>query len=121
MRISPKLRAWHRPCTVRNAALHVAPAAASRFYVWDYEQGARFLREFWDTAIGADPAAAASDQARRFPMCTAEGLRDLFAEVKLDDVSTQALDIVTRFTNFDDYWEPILKGAGLGAQLSRHA
>src|SRR5579864_6050998 len=43
-------------------------------YVWDYEHGARFLREFWDAAIAADPEAAAFDQARRFPMCTEAGL-----------------------------------------------
>ena len=81
-------------------------------YVWDYEQGARFLREFWDAAIAVDGDAAASDQARRFPMCTEAGLRALFAQTELEDVSTQGLDIVTRFTSFDDYWEPLFSGQG---------
>ena len=90
----------------------IRPGGPVAIYVWDYEQGARFLREFWDAAIAIDPDAAAFDQARRFPMCTPDGLRALFADAKLEDVTTQALDIVTSFTSFDDYWEPILSGQG---------
>jgi SAM-dependent methyltransferase len=90
----------------------IRPGGSVAVYVWDYEQGARFLREFWDAAIAVDPEAAASDQARRFPTCTAEGLCSLFAEARLEDVTTHALDIVTRFTSFDDYWEPLLRGQG---------
>jgi SAM-dependent methyltransferase len=88
------------------------PGGVAAIYVWDYEGGARFLREFWDAAIAADPEATAFDQARRFPMCTPEGLLDLFAQTKFEDATTQPLHIVTRFTSFDDYWEPILRGQG---------
>jgi hypothetical protein len=80
--------------------------------VWDYEQGARFLREFWDAAAAVDPDAAASDQARRFPMCTESGLRDLFERAGFNCVTSHALDIVTHFTDFNDYWEPLLTGQG---------
>ena len=90
----------------------IRPGSVVAIYVWDYEQGARFLREFWDAAIAVDSEATAFDQARRFPMCTPDGLRALFAEAKLEDATTQALDIVTRFTDFEDYWEPILSGQG---------
>jgi SAM-dependent methyltransferase len=81
-------------------------------YLWDYIDGARFLREFWDAALAIDGEAAAFDQARRFPMCTQEGLRGLFERAKLEDVVQHALDVVTRFTSFDDYWEPLLTGQG---------
>lgn len=81
-------------------------------YVWDYAEGARFLREFWDAAIATDGEAAAFDQAVRFPMCTPEGLRGLFEQSKLEDLSVGALKIVTCFTNFDDYWNPLLTGQG---------
>jgi SAM-dependent methyltransferase len=81
-------------------------------YVWDYAQGARFLREFWDAAIAIDGEADTFDQARRFPMCTPEGLHGLFAQAKLEDVVLQELDVVTRFSSFDDYWEPLLTGQG---------
>lgn len=90
----------------------VRPGGILAIYVWDYEHGAKFLREFWDVAIAVDGEAASFDQARRFPMCTEAGLRALFAQVKLEDVTARPLDIVTRFTTFDDYWEPLMSGQG---------
>ncbi len=90
----------------------VRPGGSLAIYVWDYEHGAKFLRAFWDTAIAVDGEAAAFDQARRFPMCTQAELRALFARTNLKDVTTHPLDIVTRFTSFDDYWEPLMSGQG---------
>jgi len=90
----------------------IRPGGIIAIYVWDYENGAKFLREFWDAALAIDSDAAVFDQARRFPMCTPAGLQALFAHTKLENVTTQALDIVTRFTSFDDYWEPLLSGQG---------
>jgi ubiquinone/menaquinone biosynthesis C-methylase UbiE len=81
-------------------------------YVWDYATGATFLRKFWDAAIAIDAEAATFDQAQRFRMCTPDGLRSLFEQANLEDVSTHALEIVTRFTSFDDYWQPLLTGQG---------
>jgi ubiquinone/menaquinone biosynthesis C-methylase UbiE len=81
-------------------------------YVWDYAGGAIFLRKFWDAAAAVDAEAATYDQARRFQICTQEGLHDLFKQAKLEDVSLHALNIVTRFNSFDDYWEPLLTGQG---------
>jgi SAM-dependent methyltransferase len=88
------------------------PSGSIAAYVWDYAHGAVFLREFWDAAIAVDGEAFAFDQAHRFPMCTQEGLRGLFEQVELEDLSLHALDVVTRFTSFDDYWEPFLTGQG---------
>jgi ubiquinone/menaquinone biosynthesis C-methylase UbiE len=81
-------------------------------YLWDYAEGARFLREFWDAAAAVDSDALAYDQAKRFPLCNPEALRKLFEDACLDQVSVRALDITTRFTSFDDYWEPLLTGQG---------
>jgi ubiquinone/menaquinone biosynthesis C-methylase UbiE len=81
-------------------------------YVWDYGDGAIFLRKFWNAAAAVDGEAATHDQAHRFQICTQEGLRGLFEQAKLEEVSLHALDIVTRFSNFDDYWEPLLTGQG---------
>lgn len=81
-------------------------------YVWDYEHGARFLRAFWDAAAEVDRESAAFDQARRFPMCSPDGLRALFEEANLTDIKLHPLDVVTRFTSFDDYWAPLLSGQG---------
>jgi SAM-dependent methyltransferase len=88
------------------------PGGPIAVYVWDYAQGVTFLRHFWDAAIAIDSEAATFDQAYRFPMCTPDGLRILFEQAKLEDLAPHALDVVTRFTSFDDYWEPLLTGQG---------
>ena len=88
------------------------PGGTIAVYVWDYVQSATFLRYFWDAAIAIDGQAATFDQAYRFPMCTPDGLRSLFEHAKLEDLAPQALEVVTRFTNFDDYWAPLLTGQG---------
>ncbi|HWW13200.1 MAG TPA: methyltransferase domain-containing protein [Candidatus Dormibacteraeota bacterium] len=88
------------------------PGGTVAVYVWDYVRGARFLREFWDAATAVDSESAPLDQALRFPICTQEGLRSTFEQARLEQLSLTALDIVTRFTSFDDYWEPLLTGQG---------
>jgi SAM-dependent methyltransferase len=88
------------------------PGGTVAAYVLDYREGARFLREFWDVAIAVDREAIAFDQGRRFPLCTPEGLSKLFASADLEGVEVRALQIVTRFANFDDYWEPFLCDQG---------
>ena len=90
----------------------VRPDGMVAGYVWDYAHGARFLREFWDAAIAIESAAADSDQAHRFPFCTPAGLRSLFEQANLKDLSVHALDVMTRFASFDDYWNPLLTGQG---------
>jgi len=88
------------------------PGGTIAVYVWDYAEGARFLREFWDAAIAIDREAATFDQAHRFPMCTQQGLRSLFEQAKLEDPALHALDVVTSFTCFSDYWQPLVTGQG---------
>jgi SAM-dependent methyltransferase len=88
------------------------PGGTIAVYVWDYADGARFLREFWDAAIASDSEADSFDQANRFPMCTPEGLRSLFEQAKLEALTSHALNVVTRFASFDDYWQPLLTGQG---------
>ena len=81
-------------------------------YVWDYAEGARFLRQFWDAAAAVDREALAYDQARRFPLCNPEALGKLFEGACMKEVSVRALNVITRFTSFDDYWQPFLTGQG---------
>jgi hypothetical protein len=63
-------------------------------------------------AAEVDPQAAELDQARRFPLCTPEGLRAAFAAARLESPVLKPLEIVTRFANFADYWEPMSTGQG---------
>ena len=88
------------------------PGGAIAAYVWEYSGPVRFLREFWDVATVVDPEAASFDQGRRFPICTRDGLRAAFEEAGLGGAELRALEITTRFANFDDYWSPFLLGQG---------
>jgi len=88
------------------------PQGTVAIYVWDYAQGVRFLREFWDAAAACDGEAPQHDQANRFTQCNPEGLQKPFEQAGLEEIKVQALDITTRFTGFDDYWQPLLSGQG---------
>ncbi len=81
-------------------------------YVWDYAGRMDLIRFFWDAAIELNPNAAAMDEGFRFPMCHPGPLADLFASAGLRKVEVTAIEILTPFTDFDDYWRPFLGGQG---------
>ena len=81
-------------------------------YVWDYAGRMELIRWFWDVACELDPAAEALDEAVRFPGCTPEALSSRFANSGFLDVETTAIEVPTRFRDFDDYWSPFLGGQG---------
>lgn len=81
-------------------------------YVWDYAGGMQFMRHFWEAAVALDPSAAALDQGRRFPVCAPDRLARLFESVGLRDVAVAAIDIETRFQDFEDFWNPFLGAQG---------
>ena len=81
-------------------------------YVWDYTEGMQLLRVFWDTAIMLDPAARDLDEGRRFPLCRADALRELFRSAGLRDVLLRPIVVPTVFDDFDDFWTPFLGGQG---------
>jgi SAM-dependent methyltransferase len=79
-------------------------------YVWDYAEGMQMIRRFWDSAAELDPAARELDEGRKFQLCSADALGALFETARLQDVEVRAIDVVTRFRDFDDYWSPFLGG-----------
>ena len=81
-------------------------------YVWDYAGKMEFLNHFWDAVVQLDPGAANLHEGHRFPDCNAEQLIDIFSRVGFSDVEAVPLEIVTRFTDFDDFWNPMLGGQG---------
>jgi SAM-dependent methyltransferase len=81
-------------------------------YVWDYAGGMEAIRVFWDAAVALDSNALALDEAVRFPLCRPEPLAALFESAGLRQVEVNAIDVPTRFANFDDYWRPFLGGQG---------
>ena len=88
------------------------PGALVSAYVWDYAQGMRMMRYFWDAAVARDPAAGALDEGPRFPLCRPEALRDLWAATGLGGVDVRPLTVPTVFADFDDLWQPFLGGQG---------
>lgn len=88
------------------------PGGAIAAYVWDYSGKMELMRIFWDAAVALDPAAAALDEGRRFPLCRPQALETLFQSAGLTNVTITAIDIATPFTSFDDYWSPFLGGNG---------
>jgi len=81
-------------------------------YVWDYAGQMQLMRYFWDAAVALDPRASELDEARRFPICHPAALEALFRGARLHGVESLAIDVPTRFRNFDDYWGPFLGGQG---------
>jgi SAM-dependent methyltransferase len=81
-------------------------------YVWDYAEGMRLIRMFWDAAIALDSGAVELDEARRFPLCRPEPLRALFGSVGLGDIEVVPIEVPTVFSDFHDLWAPFLGGQG---------
>jgi SAM-dependent methyltransferase len=81
-------------------------------YVWDYAGKMELMRIFWNTAVELDPDAAKLDEGIRFPLCRPKALGELFAGAGLKRIEQTAIDIPTRFANFQDYWQPFMGGQG---------
>jgi SAM-dependent methyltransferase len=81
-------------------------------YVWDYAGRMQMLRCFWDAAVALDGAARALDEGVRFPTARPEALAAPFEAAGLTDVTTRAIEVPTRFADFDDLWAPFLGGQG---------
>lgn len=81
-------------------------------YVWDYAEGMEMIRAFWDVAKALDPSSAELDEARRFPLCHPQRLRDLFEDAGLEHTEVRGIEVPTVFESFDDFWRPMLGGQG---------
>ncbi|MGW6789449.1 class I SAM-dependent methyltransferase [Streptomyces chartreusis] len=100
------------PSAVGELTRAVRPGGQIAAYVWDYGEGMGFLHAFWTAATATDPAAAALDEARRFPGCGPEALHRLWTDAGLDDVSTTPVEVPTLFADFADLWDPFRTGQG---------
>jgi SAM-dependent methyltransferase len=97
---------------VREMVRVTRPGGTLAAYVWDYAERMQLMRLFWDAVVALDPAAAALDEGRRFPLCKPEPLQQLFSAAGLRAVSVRAVDVETNFESFDAYWAPFLGGQG---------
>lgn len=88
------------------------PGGLIAAYIWDYSDRMDLLRYFWNAAILIDPNSRELDEGIRFPICNTDNLKNAFKQAGLIEVEVTKLDIMTRFKDFDDYWNPFLSGQG---------
>jgi SAM-dependent methyltransferase len=96
---------------LREARRVTKPNGRIAAAVWDYGDGMRMLRAFWDAAAEIDPAAERLDE-KHMPLCRAGELSRLWTKGGLQNVKEQPLETEMKFTSFADYWEPFLLGQG---------
>ncbi len=89
----------------------VKPGGRIAAAVWDYGDGLRMLRVFWDAAVATDPAAEKKDE-KHMRLCRSGELAALWRECGLENVREQPIEITTRFGSFPDYWDAFLLGQG---------
>ncbi|HYN30877.1 MAG TPA: class I SAM-dependent methyltransferase [Dermatophilaceae bacterium] len=100
------------PAALR-AVTAAAPGGVVAAYVWDYAEGMRMLRTFWDAAVEVEPAGAGLDEGRaRFPLAQPVPLAEAWEAAGLTDVSTTGLEVRRRFERFEELWAPFRAGAG---------
>jgi SAM-dependent methyltransferase len=96
---------------LREARRVTKPRGIISAAVWEYGDGMRMLRAFWDAAAEVDAATEKLDE-KRMRLCRRGELGRLWTEGGLENVHEEALGIDMRFTSFADYWEPFLLGQG---------
>ena len=101
---------------VREMARAARRGGTVAAYVWDFAGEWQFTGYFWQAATALDPAAAAQDPGRQFPLCHPEPLAALFAGAGLQAVTVEAVVVPIVFRDFDDYWQPHLLGGSSPAQ-----
>ena len=99
-----------RSLAIREMSRVVRRSGIVGAYVWDYADGMRMMRAFWDAAVELDPAAASLDEGVRFTVSNPTALRSIFETGGLVSVEVNSLDCQMTFENYDDYWNPFLGG-----------
>jgi SAM-dependent methyltransferase len=84
------------------------PGGAVAACVWDYSDGMRMLRAFWDAALELDPAAPDEGATMRF--CREGELAELWQRCGLGEVEHGALEVEASYADFDDFWAPFPTG-----------
>lgn len=81
--------------------------------VWDYDDGMKMLRIFWDEVVALDPSMEPKDE-RHMKLSRRGQLGELWRKAGLENVEERPLTIDQHYASFHDYWDSFLKGAGPG-------
>lgn len=78
---------------------------------WDYADGMRMLRAFWDAAREVAPEEAAQvDEGVTMRYCNSAELTELWRGVGLEDAEVGELWVSADYEDFDDLWAPFPSG-----------
>jgi ubiquinone/menaquinone biosynthesis C-methylase UbiE len=84
-------------------------------YIWDFSDGMKPIRKFWDAArLSGAPNVDELDAGIQFPICKRENLLQIVTESGWVEPCVEPIEIDAHFENFDDYWSPFLSGQGTG-------
>ena len=100
------------PAALADAIRVTRPGGTVAAYVWDYAGRMELMRRFWDAAVALDPAARELDEGVRFPLCAPDRLAAAWINAGLANVLVMAIDVPTRFADFDDFWQPFTVDIG---------
>ena len=96
---------------VREMARVTRPGGVVASCVWDYAEGMRLLRAFWDAAREVDPQRAApADEAVVMRWCRDGDLAELWRLAGLEDVRSGTLIARAGYRDFEDLWSPLPTG-----------
>ena len=98
---------------LREMARVTAPGGRVAACVWDYAQRMQMLVHYWAAAQALGLLGSSGVQAEHFPICAPDALGAAFRGAGLQHVEVRAIEIETRFADFDDYWLPFLGGQGI--------
>jgi SAM-dependent methyltransferase len=106
---------------VREMRRVVRPGGVVAACGWDFRGGLVYQRLFWDTAAGLDPGAgAARDRLFSARLALPEGLPRLLENAGLARLRHGSMTIRMDYSEFDDYWSPLLGGQGpVGAYATK--
>lgn len=91
------------------------PGGRAAACVWDFADGMRMLRVFWDAARAVDPSAP--DEASTVRFGRDGEIASLFREAGLREVRSGALEVEATYEGFADFWSGFLSGAGLAGSF----
>lgn len=107
-----------RPASLREAMRITRAGGTVAAAVWDMRGGFMYARFAWDIAAALDPVAATErDKLFQTRFLRPGSLEALWKEIGLVEVRGQSLAIDMTFSDFDDYWQPLL---GTGQTFSKY-
>jgi ubiquinone/menaquinone biosynthesis C-methylase UbiE len=80
--------------------------------VWDYREGMKLLRAFWDAAHEVEPERAAVADESTMRWCGEGELAELWSAAGLESVRFGSLVVRADYADFEDLWSPFPTGIG---------